>query len=55
MFGRRKEKPKDKGKPTPVAPRRLFSDAEADAVEALYRLTASRSNNGIIIIMLSAL
>ena len=41
MFGRRKDKEKDTAQPAPpVAAKRLFSDAEAEAVEALYRLTA---------------
>ena len=40
MFGRRKNKAKNDEQRPPVAPRRLFSDPEADAVEALYRLTA---------------
>ena len=40
MFGRRKKEAKNKEQPAPVAPSRLFSDDEAEAVEALYRLTA---------------
>ena len=40
MFGRRKEKPRNREQPAPVAAKRLFSDEEAVAVEELYRLTA---------------
>ena len=40
MFGRRKEQAKDREQPARMAAKRLFSDEEADAVEALYRLTA---------------
>ena len=39
MFGRRKDKAKDRATSAPVA-KRLFSDDEAAAVEALYRVTA---------------
>ena len=40
MFGRRKDKAKDSEQPARVAAKRLFSDEEADAVEAMYRMTA---------------
>ena len=40
MFGRRKKKEEDREKTAPAEPASPFSDDEADAVKALWRLTA---------------